>query len=563
MDFARFLLGIAVLVFLGYFGYQGAVSYMAVERSEEALAATVQDLERVPDLSAQLLRYDEGYGAVADVYASRDYFYRLILGNEPPADALVLDQNRDQAIQDCLGRAKEDCLYPLTIAAGEAARDPFLRDAHLAALARYFLENGELGQVEALAPSITAPHIRAGVYEDLGRRLFDLGQRDIALTMAARAIASVEEAEDSLLRAVATAELASMLIELEEPGRAITVLRQTPAMVLADSDATAPLDQVLSLLRIAATASLVGDTVTIQSATGAIRQIDSVDSGPVPRARVEALLISELARMQGAEAAQAAYDNLERDIDRALAYMLWAHNLAVAGEVIEADRLLQEGISMSQELGVILPAELLVEVVGAQAALGYFPAAQVTLSNIDIPTLADEARYLLARNYYLIGRDEEAAALRLEVFTDQLGSDLDALAGQPPETREAHFASVDMSRRVLRFFRRGWISQLQSFEDALAARDTFDGMAPLAVVRDQLASMDPATISRDQAEPLLDISLSIRENLSPLPVDTMLAQACRGQGDQCRVDIGYLQGYAFRTFTLPALDRLDLAVAGQ
>ena len=559
-DAARFFAGIVLLIFFGYAAYAGVTSYMAVTEANEELDRQIAAADRETEIVARIVRYADTYQAVSSVYASRDYYYRLILGNAPPEQALVLDRNLDQALTDCITRPHEDCLYPLSEQAGADAQDIFLRDAHRAWLVDFYVRRGELSTARDTAGRIATPIIRAAAFEQVTLQLNALGQDEPALESAAAAAQALSEADGNLIRAVATTQLAQMFIEIGEPGRALTILAEAPPMILAQGEQAAALDQTLGLLQIAATASLIGDINTIAVTAKAIEQIDTIDSGPVPRARINALLVADMARMQGVEPAMTALAALTRDIDRAFAQMLLAQNLALGGELLVADEVLQAGIVLSQSLGVTLPAELLVEVVGAQAALGYFPAATVTLSNIDVPTLREEAQYLLARYYLYAGRDEEALPLIEELVGSYFAPGLEALLEADPETRAREFASVDMAQRLLRFFRRGWTTQLSNFEKRLEDRNALSGMRPIAQAADIFAQLPSADINAVNASALLALGMSIRAGVTPLPVEQIIANACEGQGEQCRVDLPFLRGYAFRTYILPVLADVDLAV---
>ena len=559
-DAARFFAGIFLLIFFGYVGYEAVTSYIAVTEANEALDRQIAAADRETDVVARIERYADAYRGVSEVYASRDYYYRMVMGNAPPEQALVLDRNLDQALNDCITRPHEECLYPLSERAGADAQDTFLRDAHRAWLVDFFVNRGELGTARDTATRIGTPIIRAAAFEQVTLQLHALGQSEPALETAAAAAQALSQADSNLIRAVATTQLAQMFINIDEPARALTLLSEAPPMILTQGEQAAALDQTLGLLQIAATASLIGDVNTIAVTAKAIEQIDTIDSGPVPRARINALLVSDMARMQGLDAAMSVLATLTRDIDRAFAQMLLAQNLALGGELLAADEVLQAGIQLSQSLGVTLPAELLVEVVGAQAALGYFPAATVTLSNIDVPALREEAQYLLARYSLYAGRDEEALPLIEALQGTYFAPQLEALLEIVPEARVREFASVDMAQRLLRFFRRGWTTQLSNFEKRLEDREALVGMQPIAEAATAIAQMPSADIDASIASTFLGLGMSIRAGITPLPVEQIIASACEGQGAQCRVDLPFLRGYAFRTYILPVLADVDLAV---
>ncbi|MEO0392435.1 MAG: hypothetical protein AAF213_04200 [Pseudomonadota bacterium] len=561
-DAARIIAGIVLLIFLGYAGYTVTTSWMTVRNAEQALNDAVSRADVESDIVQRIGLYNDAYAAVDDVFASRNYFYRLFFGNDAPADALVLNRNLEQALTDCITRSLEECLYPLTEGAGEAGRDEFLRDAHRAQLVDYYTNIAELGRARDLSNAIETPLIRAAVQEELGLRLANLGNRDAALELAGSAAQAIASAEPSLIAAVALTQLSQMLITIGEPGRAITLLQTTVRMIreTPEVNSSASLDKVLALLQLAATASLTGDVATIAATAELLRETDTIDSGPVPKARVEALLVADLARMQGVDAALAQLASLQDDLDIAFAQMLLAQNLALGGELITADEVLQAGIASSQAMGSLLPDELLVEVVGAQAALGYFPAATITLSNIEVPTLQQEGQYLLARYYLYAGRDDDASSLIDALEGTEFSSRLRETRLMALTNRTTEFASVSMAQRVLRFYRHSWKVQLASFLQRLEDRDVLTGFSLLEARAVTISGTDPTLISTEGVRDFLGLATSIRANNSPLPVDGMIDNACQGQGPQCRVDIPFLQGYALRNYVLPNLVRLNLAI---
>ena len=550
-----------MLAFLGYGIYTGITSWLAVRDAERTLTQTVNRADQQTDITERIRLYNQAYAAVNAVYAARDPFYRMVFGNPVPADALVLERNLEQALTDCVSRPFEECLFPFTERTIALGRDEFLRDTHRAKLVEFYTNIAELGLARDLTAKIEAPLIRAAVFEELGMRLANLGNREAALELAGQAVQAISEAEPSLITAVAMTQLAQMLINIGETPRAITLLQAAPPMIATQAEDAAALDKTLALLQIAATASLAGDVSTISATADVVREIDTLDSGPVPRARIEALLVADLARMRGVDAALTALNAIGNDLNRAFAQMLLAQNLALGGELIVADEVLQAGIENSQALGLTLPDELLVEVVGAQAALGYFPAAAITLSNIEQPVLSQEARSLLARYFLYADRDADANPIIDELEGTEFAPQLRQIRLIPTGERTSSFASVNMSERVLRFYRRSWKVQLDGFEQRLADRNVLDQFNLLATLANELASMPAEDVTTSMARDLVALGVGIREANSPMPVSTMLNNACQGQGPQCRVDIPYLQAFGFRSYILPALRRLNLAVA--
>ena len=85
-------------------------------------------------------------------------------------------------------------------------------------------------------------------------------------------------------------------------------------------------------------------------------------------------------------------------------------------------------------------------------------------------------------------------------------------------------------------------------------------MQPIAEAATAIAQMPSADIDASIASTFLGLGMSIRAGITPLPVEQIIASACEGQGAQCRVDLPFLRGYAFRTYILPVLADVDLAV---
>jgi tetratricopeptide (TPR) repeat protein len=556
-DAFRIFAGLVLIAFLGYVGYQSWSAWSAADQANQELARVVEAAEIHDDLIQRLDRYNAAYEDVADVYRSRNSVYRMFFGNPAPPLALALDRSMDQAVIECLSLPFPECLYRLAAVEGMQAKDPFLRDAHRALMVDFNRRLGLLGDALAIAGTIEDPVIRAAAFEQTAQSLHRRGQDEAALDTFAKAIAAFDTAEPGLRRAVETAHAANTLIELGDPARAAALLRPSIDMVKSGDETTVPLDQVLGLLQIASTAALAGDVEAVDKAAGVLRTIDQKDSGPLPMARVEAMRISEAVRFAGPATGLALLEALPSDMDKVFAQMLVARTLVALQQPELADQVLQDGIALSQSMSAILPMELLVEIVGAQAALGYFPAANITLANIEGPVFQQEATSLLARYYLHADRDNDARPLIEGLLNTPYAAPLLVLAQQPLAARAHEPAAQEMARRLLLYFRRGWRSQIANFEQRLADREVYQPLEPIRTSVETLTMMPTEALRLDDVKSLINMVMGIRHFMSPVPVDLMISRACPNQPTDCRIDEAYLRGYAFREYVLPAFAELE------
>ena len=558
-DAFRAFAGVIILVFLGYVGYQLVEGWSVAASTEEQLNNTVRSAERVNDPVIRIQRYNAAYAAVTNVLEARTPFYRLIFGNPLPEMALVLDHNLEQTVNECAALPPSQCVYRLAAVEGMATGDRQLRDMHRKLMVSFSLAHGLAGDAMALAGTIEVPLLKAAAFEDIAGYFHRAGQDEAASAQLEKIEAALNEAPAELARAAETAQYADLLLTMKQPIHATRALKPAIAMTVTRSESTAFSDRVYALLQITALMAAADDLEGVRSAVATLRDVwDSRNKeetlGPLPLTQAEGLLAGEIAKVEGADAADGYIQTLDDDLGRAFARIVAARTLGGLQQVQAADGFLQAGIAGSQKLGITLPLELLVEIAGAQSILGYFPAAQITLQNIDDPALLTDARWLVARNLLLAGRDGEARPL----FNTLIGTDyayrLAELGAVQPSLRVLTVAGVqEAANRLLRLFRRLDDSRFTGFERRLEEREVFTDMSSIREAITRMQKANGGALTAKDTAGLLAMVEQLRLDMSPMPVKRMLARACQGLQENCRVDPAYLRGYAFRHYVLPVL----------